>query len=342
LRDGEFNLPVNVAIQEKLVRILNQEPKEIIIRRENIVSRLITVSLIVNGSPPLGYNAGDAVMDPNELAVSGPESLVNRVDRLRAQVDISGATEDVSRMITITAVDENDRVVTGVTVTPSVVATMVPIELLGGYRSVIVRPVTTGIVASGYRLTNYLISPASVVVFSSNPRLVEALPGYVQTKPINLSGVDDDFETLVELDLPTGVTAATDSKVLVQVSIAAIETSLTISLPIETTGLSPGYAANISPATVDVILSGPVPVLNDLQPSDIRVKVDLTNYLEGTYQLIPVIDFLPAEVKKVSILPATVEAIITAVPTATPTLFFGQPGVPNFLPTPTPTVTPSP
>jgi hypothetical protein len=93
---------------------------------------------------------------------------------------------------------------------------------------------------------------------------------------------------------------------------------------------------------VDVILSGPVPVLNDLQPSDIRVKVDLTNYLEGTYQLIPVIDFLPAEVKKVSILPATVEAIIAAVPTATPTLFFGQPGVPNFLPTPTPTVTPSP
>jgi YbbR domain-containing protein len=340
LADGEFTVPVNLDIKFELVRVLNQDPLEVTILREKIISRTVPISLTVNGAPPLGYRAAAALLDPAEVNVTGPESLVNRVDSLRTQVDISGATDDVFRMLNLSAVDSDDRVVNGVTVTPSVVSVTVPIELLGGYRNVIVRPITTGIVASGYRLTNYNVSPTSVIVFSSDPRLVEALPGYVQTMPIDLSGADDDFEALVELDLPVGVTAATDSKVFVQISIAAIETSLSISLPIEITGLSPSLVASISPTTVDVILSGPVPVLSDLQPNDIRVKVDLMNYMEGVYQLIPIIDFLPQDVRKVSILPATVEVTIGPIPTATPTFFFPQSNMPAGIPTPTSTPTP--
>jgi YbbR domain-containing protein len=339
LQNGEHSVPVHVEIKLDLVRIIKQDPEEVTIYREEMLSRFIPVSLIVNGNSPLGYEAGAAILEPGEVTISGPESLVNRVNRLRAQVDISGATEDVTRTVSITALDENDRLVNGVTVTPNYVSVTVPIKLLGGYRNVIVRPVTTGIVANGYRLTNYLVSPASVVVFSSDPRLVEALPGYVQTKSIDLSGAADDFEALVELDLPLGVVAATDSKVLVQVSIAAIETSLAITLPVEITGLSPGFVASIAPATVDVILSGPVPVLNDLQPSDIRVKVDLTNYLVGVHQLIPIVDFLPEDVKKVSVLPAAVEVTVLALPTATPTPIQAQP---TRTATPTPTRTPTP
>ena len=102
--------------------------------------------------------------------------------------------------------------------------------------------------------------------------------------------------------------------------------------------------AKIAPGTVDVILSGPVPVLNDLQPSDIRVIVNLENYQEGTHQVIPIVDFLPVDVQKVSILPATVEVTITVEPTATPTSFFLQQSVGTLTPTltPTQTVTPSP
>jgi YbbR domain-containing protein len=274
--------------------------------------------------------------------VSGPESLVSRVKFLRVNLDVTGATETLQRSLILSAIDENDRLVTGVSINPSAVTVTAPVKLLGGYRNVIVKVTTTGIVSSGYRLTNLLPSPASVIVFSSDPRLVEQLPGYVQTLPLDLSGADDDFEALMELDLPNGITAVTDSKVLVQVSIAAIETSLTISLPVEITGLMPGLDVQVAPATVDVILSGPVPKLNDLKPSDIRVKVDLENYQTGVHQIIPVIDFLPAEVKKVSILPATVEVTIIVLPTATPTANLPQPRQPTATPTPTPTRTPTP
>ena len=148
---------------------------------------------------------------------------------------------------------------------PDTVTVTQPITLLGGYRYVIVRPVSVGQVASGYRLTNIFVSPVGIVVFSSDPELVNNLPGYVETQPIDLTGKTDDFETLVDLNLPEGVSVVGDPKVLVQVSIAAIESSLSISLPVEVIGLAPGLEV-ISPATVDVILSGPVPVLNTLGP----------------------------------------------------------------------------
>jgi YbbR domain-containing protein len=193
-----------------------------------------------------------------------------------------------------------------------------------------------GQVASGYRLTNIFVSPVGVVVFSSNPQLVNNLPGYVETQSIDLTGKEDDFETLVDLNLPTGISVVGDPKVLVQVSIAAIESSLAISLPVEVIGLDPGLEASAIPAIVDVILSGPVPILNTLGPTDVRVVVDLTGYDVGTYQFIPDVNILPVRVQKVSMLPSTVEITITIAPTPT------QSGTPNGTVTPLRTATPTP
>jgi YbbR domain-containing protein len=101
--------------------------------------------------------------------------------------------------------DAEGRAVTGLTVTPERVTITQPITLLGGYRYVIVRAVSDGQVASGYRLTNIFVSPVGVVVFSSDPELVNDLPGYVETLPIDLTGKEDDFENLMELNLPPGI-----------------------------------------------------------------------------------------------------------------------------------------
>jgi YbbR domain-containing protein len=195
-----------------------------------------------------------------------------------------------------------------------------------------VRVVTSGQPANGYKLTNITVSPVNVVVFSSNPQLVNDLPGYIETMPVELEGAEDDFDTFVALNLPEGISVVGDQSVLVQVSIAAIEGSLTLTLPVVPIGLLPTLAAEISPPTVDVILAGPVPVLNGLQTDDIRVSVDLTNLEVGTYQLEPAVDILPDRLIVETILPSTVEVTILVAPTPTATL----------LASPTPRATPAP
>jgi YbbR domain-containing protein len=329
---GEFDVPVQVQISQSLVRQVSQDPETLKIMLEELVSQELPVTLTVTGEAPMGYKAGTPTIDPETVMISGPLSLVSKVKEARAAITIDGATQTITQTVLVSPVDESGRVVTGIAVSPSSVTVTQPINLLGGYRNVIVKVVTTGNVASGYRLTNYFVSPSSVIVFSSDPKLVNALPGYVETQPLDLTNTDDDFESLLELNLPAGVSSVGDSKVLVQVSIAAIESSMTISLPVEILGLEPGLEGTVSPAAVDVIIAGPVPVLNSLKPNDIRVKVDLTGYGVGVHQIIPEVDFLPSRVQVVSILPATVEVTVVNAPTLTPTK--NAPGTPTPSPAP--------
>jgi YbbR domain-containing protein len=333
LSPGEYELPVQVQIHLGLARLVKQDPEVVQIELESLVSQSLPVSLMISGEPPLGYKADEPQLDPSTVTISGPVSLVEKVVETRAQLNIDGAIQTITQTVTIVPLDQDGRVVTGVTLLPTMVKVNQPVNLLGGYRNVIVKVVTTGNVASGYRLTNYFVSPSSVIVFSSDPKLVNALPGYVETQPLDLTGADDDFEALLELDLPTGVSVVTDAKVLVQVSIAAIESSMTVSLPVEITGLAPGLEGQIAPATVDIIIAGPVPVLNKLKPTDIRVKVDLSDYGIGVHQVIPEVDFLPERIQKVSILPATVEVTIVNAPTSTSPS--STPPVPSLTPVPT-------
>jgi YbbR domain-containing protein len=338
LGPGVHDVPVQIQIVPHLVRLISQDPQEISVTLDSIITQVFPVNLIIKGEPPVGYEAQSPRVDPSEVTVTGPVSLVTMVKEIRLTLDITNATQTINRDITPLILDSEGRVVTGLTLTPDKITISQPITLQGGYRYVIVRAVSTGQVANGYRLTNIFVTPVGVVVFSSDPQLVNNLPGYVETQPIDLTGKEDDFETLVNLNLPSGISVVGDSKVLVQVSIAAIESSLAISLPVDIIGLSPGLEASVSPTTVDVILSGPVPILNTLGPTDVRVVVDLTGYDVGTYQFIPNVNILPDRVTKVSMLPSTVEVTITIAPTPTQTVT--PSGTITPVQTPSPSATP--
>jgi YbbR domain-containing protein len=208
--------------------------------------------------------------------------------------------------------------------------------LLGGFKNVAVKVVTKGQVASGYRLTNISVSPPNVTLFSDNPQLINGVPGFVETMPVDLTGLKDDTELSVDLNLPEGITLVHEPDVLVQVSLAAIEGSLTLSVPVEIVGLTPEYTATISPATVDVIAAGPLNILDGLTLTSFRVVLDLTGLPVGIYQRSPVVDLTPDQVRVQTTLPETVEVVIELVPTPSPSKL--KPATPTPTPSPSPTV----
>lgn len=316
---GTHEVQVQVQITQPLVRIISQNPQQLSITLDTIVTQTFSVNLVVSGNPPVGYQTQTPQINPTQVSVTGPESVVSKVNTARVLLDITNANQTITKNEAPQLLDTQGDVLTGMTVSPATVTVTQPITLLGGYRYVIVRVGSLGQVASGYRVTNIFVSPVGVVVFSSDPTLVNKLPGYVETQPVDLTDKTDDFETLVDLNLPSGVTVVGDPKVLVQVSIAAIDSSLAVALPVEVIGLSPGLAASSAPPIVNVILSGPVPILSSLGPADVRVVVDVAGYKVGTYQFSPTVTILPDQVQQVSLLPSTIEITITIAPTPTAT-----------------------
>jgi len=109
---------------------------------------------------------------------------------------------------------------------------------------------------------------------------------------------------------------------LVQARLSPIESSVTLSgEKVEIVNLGDGLSAQVSPATVDVIVSGPLPLLDTLTRQDVRVTVDLSGLGLGTYQIAAKVDVLISNVVVESILPNTMEVVIApaTTPAVTPT-----------------------
>ena len=143
------------------------------------------------------------------------------------------------------------------------------------------------------------------------------------------------------LTLPPGVSVVGEQTVHVQVGIAAIEGSLSLSgIPVEVIGLAPGLGAQISPGTVDVILTGPLPLLDKLTPGDIRFVVDLTGLESGTHQATPQPQILITDIRVQSLNPGTIEVVIGLIGPSTPTPTATLTPAATLLPIHTPTRNP--
>lgn len=316
---GSHAVQVQVQIRPQPVRILAVTPATIYLTLEPLSTRSLPIQITLSGEPAIGYQIGDLVLTPPQAAVSGPQSVVERVDRLEASLDLNSAREPIERTLSLQAVDRNGNPVPDVVIQPASVQISLPVTQIGGYRDLVVKVVTRGQPASGYRLTNISPFPLVVTVYSANLELINSLPGYVETMPLDLSGLRDDLETRLGLVLPSGVTLVGEQTVMVQVGIAPIQGGLTLSYrPITIAGLGSGLQAQVSPTTVDVILSGPLPALDGLQTGDIRVTVNLNGLGPGIYQITPLVEVLAADVTVESVLPATVQVTITSLFTPTP------------------------
>ncbi|MEA3350577.1 MAG: CdaR family protein [Chloroflexota bacterium] len=326
LESGTHSIHIQYQIPSRFspVRIENVEPATIDMILESLISKTLPIQTDVRGKPPLGYQVGNPEWSHDQVSISGRASLVEQVSTVRAVLSISGIEESIERNLKLTPYDQDGYTVSDITLTPGDVTVFQPITLKGGYRNMVVKVVTTGQVGEGYRQTSISVSPPNVMLFSADSNLIDQLPGYVETTPLDLTNAVDDFEASLSLDLPDGVSVVGDPNVLVQVGIAAMEGNITVSRVVEAIGTLPEYQALVAPASVEVILYGPIPILEALIETDIRVVVNLAELEKGTHQLTPEVIVLPKQVQIESVSPSTLEVEITDVgetantPTAQP------------------------
>lgn len=315
---GAHEIRLQVQINARPVQVIEENPSTLSVTLEPLTTKIMDVQLQLIGEPAVGYQLGDPSINPSEVVISGPQSLVEEIVQVRTQTNVSNARQDVDASFPLVPVNSKQQTVTGVNLNPGFAQVRVPVVQQGGYRDLAVKVIVTGQVASGYRLSNISVSPPVITTYSSDPNLVLLLPGFVETLPFDLNNADSNIETRLALVLPEGVSVVGDQNVLVQAAVSPIMSSVTIAdKEVELIGLNSRFSAQISPPSVDVILSGPLPLLDKLTPADIRVLLDLTDLGIGTHQLEPKIEILIPGIQVESINPLVIEVIIG--PPLTPT-----------------------
>lgn len=341
---GTHVVPIEGEIFDPGITILEVIPPQIRLELNPLIRRNMPVTVRMTDELPLGYFNRPPNSNPLTVTLVGPERAVNEVDQVVAEVSVLGQRETLVQTVDLSVRNPADDTVDNVTLNPREAEVTIPIEQRFGFKDVSVKAVVTGQPAAGYWISSISVQPAALSL-RGLPVILEDITGLVETVDVDISNATETLEQRVPLDLPPGVSVVTGDEsvsnnpsVLVTVGIAALTGGQTVQRSLQVQGLNDNFTWETAPETVELILFGPLPVLQNLNEDDLRVTLDLFDLDVGVHRVVPTVA-APDGVEITSMIPESVEVTIAARdlrPTPTPVATV----TPDLTTTPTLTATP--
>jgi len=277
-----------------------------------LVSQIVPVSIDAVGAPPMGYEPSTPNVEPEQVAVSGPEDLVSRVAAAVATVDLSGAVTDVRQTYSLVPRDDSGFIVAGVTLDPSSVDIEVTVEQKRFSRLVVVSPSLEGSPAAGYNVTEVELDPTSVTL--QGPLELLNVTSFVVTDDVDITGATSDVRRIVNIvGVPAGVSISGPTTVTVRVRIAAGQGEATFGVAPRWTGLASDLRVVSVTPLVEVTLQGELPTLRNVSPDQVTASVDLSGLGAGSHRLEPQVE-APAGLEVANMSPTSVEVVLETAP----------------------------
>ncbi len=304
---GLHHLPLRINSGTLQVHVLSIEPSMLDLELVPVISRTLPVVVELPEQQRLSpaYTLVKApVASPDQVQVIGPAPLVERVSRIQAIVSLANQDTFLRELRPLKALDELGQEVAGVSLQPAQIRVSAAIRQRANARDVGIRAVTSGTPGPGYWLSGLSVNPAGVTLQGTPDRLAD-IGGYVDTLPVEIDQAAGDMSIHIPLDLPPGIQALDNNgslvrNVTVHAQIRPRHGDLVLRRPVETFNITAELTTTISPAEVELLLSGPIPTLHQIEANQalVRVLVELPRLAEGQ----------SAELKPTIVAPAGIQA----------------------------------
>ena len=308
---GRTTVDVNVESRKSRAVVVDFSPETLSVTLENVVVRTVPVRTQLVGVPPRGFEAREITVEPGEAVVTGPESLVSRVEAVEVDVNLTGIRSDFEQpQLLLQARDASGSDIQGVSIEPESAFVRAEIVQLEFSIDIIVRPDVSGLPAAGYNVTAVQADPATVVVTGS----LEVLQGLdvvqgILTETVSIEGTTASVVRAATLQLPEG--ASIDQTIVtVRVTIEAARGQFSFDVVPQMTNLGAGLNASITPSTVRVVLEGAVPDLRAMGVNAILADIDLDGLGAGDH-VVPVRVQAPPDTVLISISPPEVSVTLS-------------------------------
>ena len=224
------------------------------------------------------------------MNVSGPASIVNKIDSVVATIDVDGMSMNLSDNVIPALYDADGQEIDTTKLKLSNTTVTISAKILSVKEIPLVFS-TSGVPYGDNRVVEISSKPETIKVKGSsttlNPLSSLNIPGDV----LNVSGASEDITTTIDISeyLPDGVELvnASDATVTVTVRIEAYELkkfNLSTS-QINVNGLDSNYDLSFDQSTVAVTVSGLKNDLNKLNTSQLSASIDVTDLGVGTHQV---------------------------------------------------------
>ena len=273
-------------------------PATLEIEVEEYITRYrIPVTVDTVGTVPDGYYATNPSLDPPLVAVSGPRSLVEKVVRAEAVLDLSALPEReglVRTAIPFRLLDEQGNAVESslleVTSESVLVDSVVVEQTLYSFRSLDLSDVglISGKPANGYEIKSVAITPEQVTAAGRETNL-NALDTLYPDSSVSVDGASQSFNQQVKVRKPSELVYLSSDSITVAVEIGPVIRERTFEdVRVTVSGVENGLRADPSVKNADVTITGAQLWVETLKANDLTLVCDASGLAEGTYQL-PVI-----------------------------------------------------
>jgi YbbR domain-containing protein len=304
----ENTVTLRFESKRRHVDVLEVVPPRVTVTLEPVTTKVVPVTVKLIGAPPLGYATVPGKSTPEQVEVTGAESLVALVEEAVADVNVQGVRVPLEQVFTLVARDSRGGDIDGVNLNPSTAEVVLPIVQREITEAYVVTPVLRGTPADGFNVTSISVDPPFAVITGT----IEALQSLttVTTDEVDVDGATSDVVRAAKLQLPPGATVTGSETVTVRASVSPAQGEITLGLTPTMNGLEPGLRAEMATTLVVVRVAGQIPVLRALSPASLAAFVDISGLREGEHVL-PVQVTAPPGVQVVGVEPATVTVTLS-------------------------------
>ena len=280
-------------------------PQYLSVRLEEKVTQEYLVNVNYGSSVPgKGYEVGSQTASPEKVKITGPKSLVNKIDKVNATVDVNGKTKDFTEEADLSVIDKNQDSLAGrmsyltidntkVVVTTKFWKIRTEVNIGANY---------VGTPAEGYQVESVTTVPDTISIAGTDEALDTLKQNdntlWIDSSDIDITGETSDIEKKVSLKdvLPedTKLTNGTSEDVWVKVSILPIG-SHSYGLPsnqVNVEDLGDNLLVTFGTDKIEIRVKATDSSLDDFDIDKVKASVSLKNMSVGSYQ-IPVTVKLP-------------------------------------------------
>lgn len=199
--EGQQNIPVIVTTH--VGEVIDVTPREIAVYADTVSEKNVPVEPRVVGAMSSDMTIGNCTIKPAQVTIRGATHRIARVNKVVAPIDVTDHNDTFATESELVAVSDDGYDIPNMKITPesvlvsaTMVNQMISVDLP-------VKLVTAGELPDGIVVTQTAVIPEKVRLTAA-PSVVKKLES-INTKPVNISGINGSTVLIAELDLPEKV-----------------------------------------------------------------------------------------------------------------------------------------
>ncbi len=306
--EGEFYIPVEVKPPTSSIKVKNVSPDKVKISLEKITSVSLPIIVKFTGTPSKNFMPAEPIITPDKVRITGPSSKLKLVKSAIVTVDLTGINSDTTLILPVQLETEQNANVTDIQVNPSscVVKILAKNPLVS--KTVPVVPKINGTPFQGFGVKSVSVNPTVVTVEGKLSQISNM--NFVNTTPIDITGLTASKKFTADFSLPEGIKIADGNSCTVNIDVEPLK-SVVLTIPISVNYNTVKYNVKVNIKSVKVILKGFSEDLKNISSESITATVDVSSFSPGTYTVPVTVSGLPENTVIATVDPEVVKIEIT-------------------------------